>query len=380
MKILLIGHAYVAAENQKRVEILARQPGVELQLVIPHVWREPVLKEIAGHLPAAAAYAVRRTRAVWAGTEQYYWYMSADLGLRSFQPDILCVEQGAGSFVYAQSLIYRNFYAPRARAVFFTWWNLPYRARWPLSALERFNLSQSQGAVVGNQDAAGIVRDHGFKGPLTVLPQLGVDPDEYRPEDAGDLRRQLGLDRFTVGFTGRFVEEKGLRVLMAALRGSTLDCQVLLLGRGPLEAELKAWADEPAWRGRVKIVSGVGHSQIARYQNCMHVMAVPSLTRPFWKEQFGHVIIEAMACGVPVIGSDSAEVPNVIGPAGLVTPEGDAAALRAAIEGLAGSADLRAKLAAAGRQRVLEHYTNQRVAQSWLAFFQALPDLSSQAA
>jgi len=372
MRLVIVSHTYVARENQKRVLALAQQPGLEVRLVIPELWREPVLKEIVGHIPPQAPYETLRLKAVWPGVEQYYWYLSSDLGMRHFKPDILVVEQGAGSFSYAQSLIYRNWYAPKAKAVFFTWWNLPYRAKWPLSALEQFNLSQTQGAIAGNQDAAQILRDHGYGGPLTVLPQLGLDPEEYRHRDAQALRQQLGLDRFTVGYTGRFVEEKGIRVLLEALAGAEFDFQLLMLGRGPLEEEIRAFAQQQGWGDRLKIVSGIGHSEIAQYQNCMDVMVVPSLTRSFWKEQFGHVIIEAMACEVPVIGSNSGEVPNVIGAAGLVTPEGDPAALRAALTQMAASPQLRAELGRAGRERVLEHFTNDKIAQQLVAFFQQL--------
>lgn len=371
MRILVISHTYMAAENQKKILALADQPGVEVKLIVPHFWRdEPVYHSITPYIPKQAPYETVAIKSVWPGLEQYYWYLSTDLGLRQFQPDILYVEQGAGSFVYAQSLLYRNLYAPQAKAVFFTWWNLPYRARWPLREVERFNLSQTQGAVAGNAEAAAIVRDHGFNGPLTVLPQLGIDPDEYRPRDSTELRRTLGLDRFTVGYTGRFVEEKGIKVLLEALAGVSFDFQLLMLGRGPLEAEIRAFAAQQQWGDeRLKIVSGVGHSDIARYQNCMDVMVVPSLTRPFWKEQFGHAIIEAMACGVPVIGSDSAEVPRVIGEAGLVTPEGDATALRAALNQVAESAQLRQSLVEAGRHWVLSTYTHQQIASQLVLFF-----------
>jgi len=372
MRVLLVGHAYVVAENQKKLQAFANLAEVELAVVAPHLWREPVLKEIRVHPPANAPFAFRPIRAVWAGVEQYYWYLSLDLGLRHFQPDVLYVEQGAGAIVYTQSLLARNLFAPKAKAAFFTWWNLPYRARWPLSEVESFNLSQSQGAVAGNADAAAILRDHGFSGPLAILPQLGIDPAEHQRQDVDDLRRELKLDRFTVGYTGRFVEEKGIFVLLEALAGVEFDFQLLMLGRGPLEAQIQSFANRCGWGDRIGIISGVGHSQIARYQNCMDVMVVPSLTRQHWKEQFGHVIIEAMACEVPVIGSDSAEVPHVIGDAGIVTPEGDTAALRAALNQVAASPERRRQLGRAGRQRVVNQYTHDVLARQLFQFFQTL--------
>ncbi len=372
MQLLCVGHTYLVAENQKKLHALAAQPGVALATVVPHVWYEPVLMESRPYIPSVAPFSLNSMPVIWPGSEQYYWYLSPDIGIRRFQPDILCVEQGAGALVYTQSLIYRHLYAPRAKAVFFTWWNLPYRARWPLSAVERFNLRQSQGAVAGNADAATILRQHGFTGPLIVLPQLGIDPVEYQRRDVSDLRYELGLDRFTIGYTGRFVEEKGIRILLAALVGTEFDFQLLMVGRGPLEQDIRNFAAEHQWGDRLKIVSGVGHGDIARYQNCMDVMVVPSMTRPLWKEQFGHVIIEAMACEVPVIGSNSAEVPRVIGDAGIVTPEGDSGALRAALNRLAASPELRQQLGQAGRQRVLANYTHAEIARQLVDFFRTL--------
>ena len=372
MRILYVGHTYVVAENQKKLHALAALSGVELAVVTPHLWREPLLRESLTHVPQGAAFTLRPIHAVWPGVEQYCWYLSTDIGMRKFKPDVLCVEQGAGAFSYSQALLYRNLYAPTARAVFFTWWNLPYRAKWPLSAIERFNLSQTQGAVTGNHDAAAIVRAHGYGGPLVVLPQLGVDPDQFKRKDVSALKYKLRLDRFVVGYVGRLVEEKGVQVLLQALADATFDFQLLIVGRGPLENEICEFAVQHNWGDRLKMIAGVNQTDIAEYQNCMDVMVAPSLTRRFWKEQFGHVIIEAMACETPVIGSDSAEVPRVIGEAGLVTPEGDPLALRAALRRLAQSVQLRREMGEAGRRRVLQFYTHDQIARQLLAFFQSL--------
>ena len=71
------------------------------------------------------------------------WFGDHDLHMKQVQPDVLLVENGAGAFAYTQFLMCRRKFAPRARAVFFTWWNLPYRARAPLHQLEQWNLRPS---------------------------------------------------------------------------------------------------------------------------------------------------------------------------------------------------------------------------------------------
>jgi glycosyltransferase involved in cell wall biosynthesis len=372
MRLLVVGHAYLVAENRKKFAALAARPGVDVALVTPHAWPEPLLGPLRPSFPEDAPFAARAIRAVGTGHEQFHLYLSPDLGMRRFRPDVVYVEQGAGALVYAQALVCRGLHARRARAAFFTWWNLPYAASAPLAAVERFNLARSQGAVAGNADAAVVLRDHGFTGPVAVLPQIGVDPEEFRPRDATELRGKLGLDRFTIGFAGRFVETKGLLILLEALEAAPFDFQLLLVGKGPLEERLRAFARERRWEHRLVIVSDVGHREIAAHYPAMDVLVVPSLTRPPIKEQFGHVLIEAMACGVPVIGSSSGEIPNVIGDSGLVIPEGDAAALRDALGSLAVSAERRRGLGEAGRRRVLELYTHDGLARRLVSFLETL--------
>ena len=113
-------------------------------------------------------------------------------------------------------------------------------------------------------------------------------------------------------------------------------------------------------------------AQLATALQALAVLVLPSHTQPRWKEQFGRVLTEAMACGVPVIGSSSGAIPEVIGDAGLVFPEGDAAALAAALERLRIDPALHAALAAAGLARVRAHYTQDVIATRTAAFYRAL--------
>ena len=104
----------------------------------------------------------------------------------------------------------------------------------------------------------------------------------------------------------------------------------------------------------------------------LDALVLPSRTRPNWVEQFGRVLIEAMACGVPVIGSDCGEIPNVIGDAGLVFPEDDAPALRGHLEQLMRDAELWSSLSLRGRERVLTHFTQRAIAAQTMTVYQEM--------
>jgi glycosyltransferase involved in cell wall biosynthesis len=99
------------------------------------------------------------------------------------------------------------------------------------------------------------------------------------------------------------------------------------------------------------------------------VLVLPSRTTSQWKEQFGRVLIEAMACETPVVGSSSAEIPRVIGGAGLVFPEGDVAALGHQLSVLYENPGTRAELGAKGRDRVLERFTHRQIAEDTAEFY-----------
>ena len=163
----------------------------------------------------------------------------------------------------------------------------------------------------------GCSESKGFEKPIAVIPQFGV-PDSFAP-----LPLTHPHNPITIGYAGRLVHEKGIRSLARALAHVTSDWQLKILGSGPSTIAC------PTARGlkisaRVSFAPWVASGEMPQFYNSLDILAVPSLTQPNWKEQFGRVIMEAMACGVPVIGSDSGEIPQVIGDAGVIVPERDA--------------------------------------------------------
>jgi glycosyltransferase involved in cell wall biosynthesis len=106
------------------------------------------------------------------------------------------------------------------------------------------------------------------------------------------------------------------------------------------------------------------------FLRAMDVLCAPSRTTARWKEQFGRMLIEAMACGVPVVASDSGEIPYVVQDAGMVIPEMDLAQWTESLDRLIADSSLRAQLAARGLVRARSEFSWPIVARRHLKFFE----------
>ncbi|MBD2251371.1 hormogonium polysaccharide biosynthesis glycosyltransferase HpsO [Nostoc parmelioides] len=388
MKILVASHTYIVDLNCEKLRALSQlEPGIEVTVVVPKTWK-----------PGGVQNKIIETQYRDEGTfkivpvsnfsqnHQGLLTFGADLIslLRQFRPQVIQVEQGSRSLAYTQMIALNQLLNLKAKNIFFTWWNLPYELKLPIALLEKYNLNNSHGIISGNQDGAEVLRQRGYQGKIKVMPQLGVDETLFTPQAQPELAAKLGIKsgEFVIGFVGRFVPEKGLLTLLQALTKLPLDktWKLLLLGRGTLQEELIKIAAENHIQDRVILIESVPHNEVANYINLMSTLVLPSettynfktLTSVGWKEQFGHVLIEAMACQVPVIGSDSGEIPHVIGDAGLVFPEGDVQALANCLLQLIEQPDLTKELGARGYQKAMVKYTNKALAKEQFEFYQEL--------
>lgn len=386
MRVLVISHTYIVDLNREKLRALAQlSPDAEVVVGVPRRWQPGgVQNRLIISKPLQEGNFRVQPLSNLSQNNQGLLIFGSDLVqlLRQFRPQIIQVEQGSRALAYAQTITFNRLLGLGAKNVFFTWWNLPYRLKFPISALEAYNLRHTHGLVVGNQDGADILREHGYTAPSQVMPQLGVDETLFCPRPQPELAASLNIpsDAFVVGYCGRFVEEKGLLTLcdaLATLRDLPQPWVWLLVGRGELRDRIQSQADEVGIGDRLRWVTDIPHDQVPRYINLMHTLVLPSettsqfktLTATGWKEQFGHVLIEAMACAVPVIGSDSGEIPNVIGQAGLVFPEGNAPALAKHLRLLIENPTQRQELAEAGYHRAMSCYTNRALAKLLLEFY-----------
>jgi glycosyltransferase involved in cell wall biosynthesis len=362
MKILYVGHTYTVRANHAKIAALARaMPQAQITLITPHAWRGPLYSNSADKFDRTLASNVdhRILRAHFIGKEGAYVYGPALFRfVARLKPDIVHVEQGAYALSYAQVLLATRLFSPHSKAVFFTWWNLPYRPQGIKRIAEKFNLKHSACAIAGNEAAKDILREHGFQRPIHVLPQLGIDSCA---ETESPLSRHAG-DEFTIGYAGRIATEKGVLDLVNAVAEmpSSQEASFYFVGAGDALSEVKMQA---AYRGvRLTHHAAVKNDELPSHLAKMDVLVLPSRTTPEWVEQFGHILLEAMALGIPVVGSSSGEIPNVIGDAGLIFPESDTSVLARHLELLLKNPAERERLAAAGKKRVAKHFTHEIIA------------------
>ena len=259
--------------------------------------------------------------------------------------------------------------------VFYTFQNLAKKYPPPFSFIERMSARRCAGWLASGQTVAQTQLGRGWdRKPYRVMP-LGVDLDRFQPDPAAGraIRGRLGWEEDgtpVVGFLGRFIPAKGVAVLMRALDELTIPWRALWVGGGSMEPSLRAWAGRHG--DRVRIVTGVAHDAVPAYLNAMDLLAAPSQSTASWREQFGRMLIEAFACGLPVIASDSGEIPYVVEDAGVIVGERDHAQWARALGDLLESPARRAELARRGSARVRAHYAWPVVARRHLEFFASL--------
>ncbi len=364
MRVTIISRTYILRFNRDKWRYVPAEIGLHL-ITPPHV--RHILQTYTVQVSERWPHTI--VPGYWTQRMSGFCFSPRGLfaALRCARPDLVQVDEEPASLALLQVLALKFIFG--YRVIFFTWENLA-SARSVLGRLNTFiALRWADGAIAGNTGAMHLLQRMGFKKPIAIIPQLGVNEEIFKPSRNVALRRALGLNAFTIGYAGRLVAEKGLLHLVEALTRLSSPWQWLVVGNGSLKEEIQKTAQLYGISDRIRWVSTVEHEAVADYLNAMDVLVLPFVSTPRWKEQFGHVLIEAMACEVPVIGSDSGAIPEVIGDDGLIFPEGDVEALADRLRTLQQNEGLRVELGRRGRARVLEKYTNRHVAAQTVDFW-----------
>ena len=378
-RVLWIWHAAVVAEYQKPLDALAAR-GWDVHLLVPRHWPErggqmtPLERR---HGPPGVTIHPART---WF-TGFYYIYLFPGLlgTLLWLRPDVLHVYEEAHSLLPALILALRPWlerrWGRRVPVILYAAQNIVKQYPWPFRVCEAFCFRRADLILPCGEWVAATLRAKGYAGPLQVVP-LPSDPTVFAPDGAARcrVRAELGLapDTVLIGYAGKLAEEKGVVHLLEAFLALPGAPHLVFVGRGPEAAALRARAATAGAATRVHLPGGVAHEALVGYLNAADIWVVPSQTRPNWREQFGRVAVEAMACGLPVVVTASGELPRVVGPAGRVVPEGAIPSLTSALADLAADPAGRAALGRAARARVLACYTPAAAAALYAAAYAAV--------
>ena len=370
MRVLYISKALVVGTYQRKLEEIAKFPDVELRAIVPPYWREGEYRQVL-EPRYTSGYELVTEHMRFNGHYHLHYYPKLRRQLLAWQPDVVHVDEEPYNFATAHAI----WQARRvgAKTVFFAWQNIYRIYPPPFYFIELYSLLKSHAAQAGTRQAQEVLRRKRFSYPSAVFPQFGVDAELFAP----DPSPSDGDDVFRIGYVGRLVLAKGIHVLLAAASRLSFPCRLQLIGAGAAEPRLRSHAQSLGIQDRVEFVGHVPSSAMPEYYRAMHVCVLPSLTTPNWKEQFGRVLIEAMACGVPVIGSDSGEIPEIVGsdaaePGGRTFPEGDAEALAKILTELYSDPALRRDFGGQGRERVLREFTQEQIAAKTVRMYRQL--------
>ncbi len=366
MKILVISHSAVVGLYRDKFHVLARS-GCDLHLALPAGWPEGgrwVQAPQPGREKGARLHVLAGR---FLGRVGGFHLPGLGRLIKEIKPGIIHVEEEPYSLVCWQAFHYaRRLNVPM---IFFTWENILRKYKIPLDWIYNHNLSRVGWALAGNREAEQVLRSRGYKGPCTVIPQYGVDPEKFRPRPE---IKKIPRPAYTIGYFGRLLEEKGLSTLIRAVARLDFPGRLIIAGCGEYEKQLKLQIKSLAPRIQVEFLGVRDNAQMPQALNQLDVLVLPSETRAQWKEQFGRILVEAMACEIPVIGSDSGEIPHVIGEAGLIFPEGDEKQLAESIIKLHANPVRADELARRGRQRVIDKFTTECIARQTLEVYRQI--------
>lgn len=303
---LVIGHAYIVPANRMIWSQLVKDHNVILDLVVPSKWNSNLIGEInftKSSFDYVPNFDIHAIDCVMKGNGSFYFHNPFKLYtvLQRKKFDFIIINQEGWSlslFIFnILNLFSKNrkcpVYLMIAQNIFKKklWW------AWPI---EHFNMSfvkTSLGCCIETKD---VLRAKHIKTTWRYFPLF------FNGTIKKDQKKRILKSKPVFGYLGRLSKEKGLDTLLTAFMSVKKDfpSELHIAGDGPLKNML---GDSD-----INYLGLIPHDQVEDFYAGIDFLVVPSVTTKFWKEQFGRVIVEAIANGVMVIGSSSGAIPEVL--------------------------------------------------------------------
>lgn len=365
MRISIVSHSYAVAENQKNIAALAQH--VDLNALVPHRSGDKIFGTVWFDRSAARSGVYRVSRRLGLHGAQYL-LLTSDLGFRSFRPDLIQVEYDPWSAIFWQSIGCRRAFAPGAKVVCLVK-NNTYR-RYPGASgglkgrLARLGVQHVDQFIAASEAVARLYEEKfGVPGDrIRVMQHLGVDTTLFapRPQQPGGE----GVDGLRIGFCGRLDPVKGVNELFEAVRRARasdgLDLRLDFLGDGQLKDKFARLAREHDW---FRLLPRVPHDRVPEFLATLDLFVLPTGASEALEEHDAHALLEAMAMGLPCVGTRSGITPEILeDETGLLVEPNSAEELRRGLLLMVRDTDRRNRFCHRARKKAVTSFSLEAVA------------------
>ena len=359
MKVLFVWHAAIEPEYRKLFVELSKE--VEQLIVIaPSSWTEGGRLQYLENKKNDLDYNLIPLSVIFRNKIRFHFYPNFFKIIsiaKTFKPDVLHLFEEPFSFVCSEFISIFKMFSPNTKLIIESFENLDVVQRNIFHYIQKFNLKNTDLLINIPQEGELIWRSRGFRGYIKK-GNVGVDTKKFFK----NYEFLKNKERLRIGYVGRVTPEKGLDTLIEAFLalingGFNVELSVVGSGNEDYINKLKNKLNKLILENKVFFEESLDSDNLTSLYNKIDILVLPSLTNLRWKEQFGRVLIEAMACETIVAGSSSGEIPVVIGDAGVVFREGDADDLFLKLKELILNPNLMKEFAKKGKERVDKLYS-----------------------
>ena len=267
--------------------------------------------------------------------------------------------------------------------IIFTWENISYKKklRGFTGLIKKLilwlNIYYSDGIICGNKKAEAIIRDL-TKKPTIVIPLSGVDEDFFKPEERGSSKEKYNLtNKIVFTFVGAIGHRKGIHIAIEAFKDVVKEIpntQFIIAGSGEYDNEIDELIKTLNLGEYIIRMPWVSHSELHHILSASDIFIYPSFSYGGWEEQFGYSMAEASLMELPIISTLSGSINEVVidRETGILVKPEDVQSLKEAMTELGQNEDLRHKMGKAGRNYIVNNFSNKIVAGKFYEFFKKI--------
>jgi glycosyltransferase involved in cell wall biosynthesis len=316
--LLVVGHSL----NEERQKALFRNKEFSdwnVHLAVPEIWNSNENKSCREE-----KIHITSLKTLFSGNFTRYFLVGLNNLINKINPDLIYLQAEPWSVMAIYCAILSR--KTKIPLVLYSYENLKkvyerrnkkYLGLW--KPLEKFVLRNSKGIIAGNLDAKKIILENGFKKRIEILPISGIGNNfyKYTLKRIKELKKTYGLEnKKVVLFLGRLTAEKGVEEILDSVEtvsNEVPEVLFLFVGSGDYSEKAKSFVKKRKIGQYVKFIENIDYEKVPHIMNIANLFVYPSRKTPYWEEQFGFSIPEALSCKVPVISTNTGAIPEFFG-------------------------------------------------------------------